>query len=237
MTTYKPYFGAQRYLSTNDLDVKTLSRAFSNLPQLETFCLDVWNYHTGSRELTGAFGSFRCDQLLTADGKYVLPVVIRALSQSRIKIKVFELGRNFHDETDGHDLGHAHYPSSLSASDRESDSRYTKNRLRAIYPERLSPGALKRTFRHPNDEIRRTAALSEIREFRIGQTFVERRDDLNDKRKITNSIANILNYAPLLETIFLGEIDNSVFGSVLNPLLYDVDTGIVLRHPAQIGAS
>lgn len=47
------------------------------------------------------------------------------------------------------------------------------------------------------------AALSEIREFRIGQTFVEKRDELNDRRKIINPIANILNYAPLLETMFL----------------------------------
>ena len=133
MTAYKTYVGAQRYLNTNDLDIKTLSRAFSNLPQLEMFCLDVWNCHTGSRELSGAFGYFRCDQLLTADGKYVLPVVIRALSRSRIRVKVFELGRNFHDEIGGHDLWHAHNPSSLSASDRESDSCYTKDRLRAIY--------------------------------------------------------------------------------------------------------
>ncbi|KAL2049485.1 hypothetical protein ABVK25_010280 [Lepraria finkii] len=133
MTAYKTYVGAQRYLSTNDLDIKTLSRAFSNLSQLETFCLDGWNCHTGSRELSGAFGYSRCDQLLTADGKYVLPVDIRALSRSRIKVKVFELGRNFHDEIGGHDLWHAHYLSSLSASDRESVSYYTKDRLTAIY--------------------------------------------------------------------------------------------------------
>ena len=66
MTAYKTYVGVQRYLSTNDLDIKTLSRAFSNLPQLETFCLDVWNCHTGSRELSGAFGYFRCDQIRLA---------------------------------------------------------------------------------------------------------------------------------------------------------------------------
>ena len=70
-------------------------------------------------------------------------------------------------------------------------------------PERLSPGALKRNFRHPNDETGWTAALSEIREFRIGQTVVEKRDELNDRRKIINPIAKILNYAPLLETMFL----------------------------------
>ena len=97
-------------------------------------------------------------------------------------------------------------------------------------PERLSPGALKRNFRHPNDEIGWTAALSEIREFRIGQTFVEKRDELNNRRKIINPIAHILNYAPLLETMFLGEIDNSVFGSVLKLLLSEVDSGIVFRY-------
>ena len=91
-SAYSSYLQAQRSLSFNGMDVKILSRAFSQLPRLETLYFDYWDTTIGAAELKHVFGPFKAQGLLTCDGEYTLPTVVQALAASSIKIRVFKLG-------------------------------------------------------------------------------------------------------------------------------------------------
>lgn len=92
MSAYRSYIQMQGRLSTNALDVTILSKAFSQLPSLETLQVDLSDFTIGAVELIQAFAAFKAEDLLTFNCRHTLPVLVKSLAVSGIKIKVFELG-------------------------------------------------------------------------------------------------------------------------------------------------
>lgn len=92
VAAYRSYLDLQHRLTQKGEDLEILTWALSKLSHLETFIFSFWNSLIGFHELTKAFGPFRAGDLLTCDPDHLLPVVVRALSESQRKIKVFKLG-------------------------------------------------------------------------------------------------------------------------------------------------
>lgn len=187
---YRSYIEAQRYLSRGE-DVSVLARAFTNLPNLETLHLDHGNLAVGSLELMNAFGRFVTDELVTYDCKYSLPTLIRALSFSRTKFKIFKLGP-------GKD---PHYANGRDLSET-SRARSSIASLAHEEPRRITVDAFTDTFCATYDDHCHRA-LSMLRELRIGDISV----CSSDVAALTSAIHMMIESAPDIETIVINDID------------------------------
>ena len=168
MSTYRSYIEAQRSLSFNGLDVKLLSKAFSQLPRLETLYFDYWDTTIGAAELRHAFGEFKAQGLLTCDSTYTLPAVVQALAASSIKIRAFRLG----DDMDSY--------SSISGSNEDYSTAASLTIPHPRFddgdnddgdgyrPPEISKLALLNTFCAKKFDINKNA-FRDLRELRIGQ--------------------------------------------------------------------
>ena len=168
MSAYRSCIEMQRPLSSNGLDVTILSRAFSQLPHLRILHVDVSDTRIGSAELIHAFGTFEAEDLLTYDCIHVLPVLIKALAASAIKIKVFKLGC---------DEGYSY----SSISDMVGNYSTAASRVRPYpssllpyisCPARITSRALSETFCAENMHFCKDA-LRSMRELKVGRIRVE----------------------------------------------------------------
>ena len=208
MLAYRSYIEAQHLLSSEDMDVKILACAFSQLPRLESLHVDYWDTFIGSGELIHAFGAFKAEYLISNDCQYVLPVLMKALAASIVKIKVFKLGRD-EDFSYTSILGCIGDYSAAAAAPHLSRPRLPKTRLLSSmgnfsYPTKISPQALSMTF---CDENLKTCfdALKDVREFQIGEISVLR-DDTANVPKIAAALQILMESAQSLETVTLDEI-------------------------------
>lgn len=219
LAAYKSYIEEQRFLTAKDLDVKILGRAFSGFINLQELNIDFWNRRIGAVELMNALGPYNCNEILTNDCEYTLPVVFRALSGSRAEIKTLGLGQGgwqAYDPGDNPDLGDAVYAGfSLLSSPRPS-SRGAEMTMLTGYPERLTPQAMYKTFSSYN-KFGCKYALRGLRELAIGQTDVRNvRQSLLD---MVGSIRRLIGFALSIETFTMKEIS---VGSETTPTLRDV---------------
>lgn len=220
MSAYRSYIEAQRLLSSKDVDVKILARAFSQLPRLESLHVDYWDTIIGSGELTHAFGAFKAEDLLSNDCQYTLPTLMKALAASFVKIKVFKLGCD-EDFSYTSILGCI---GDYSAAAGLARPRLPKTRLPNIkddfsYPTRISPQALSMTF---CDENLKTCAdaLKDVRKFQVGEISVLG-DDTANVPKIVAALQSLMESAQCLETVALDKICSN-FLSDLRPSMNTV---------------
>ena len=74
------------------LALQLLARLIRRFDKLQTVTLSLNDQKIGAKELIGAFGVFRADRLLNADGLHTLPILIGALAASGIRITNFLIG-------------------------------------------------------------------------------------------------------------------------------------------------
>ena len=202
MSAYCSYIEAQRFLSSKALDVKILSRAFSLLSHVEILNVDYWDTAIGSAELIHAFGAFKAQDLLTCDCRQTLPVLIRALAASSLKIKVFKLG---FDE----DSSYSSITGNVGDySAAESLAWPHPSTSKAVYscPAKISTQALSTTFCVENLYICKNA-LSGVLELKIGEFSVEPDDVVNLTRTLV-ALRNLMECAPCLESVTLEEVSS-----------------------------
>ena len=192
VAAYKSYIEVQHRLTRKGEDLKILTWALSKLSHLETFDFDFRNDSIGFHELIEAFGPFKAGDLLTWDCNHVLPVVVRALSESQRKIKVLKLGE-FDEWTERKiNLGYA-------AHANPSDSRPTS------YPKYRSTHALSNAFDPSSEEKGWNGMFSELRELEVTNIIVKENSQASMSR-LTDSINHLIQSAPLLEVVSIGEI-------------------------------
>lgn len=204
MSAYRSYIEAQRYLSSEATDVKILARAFTRLPNLEILRLDWWNFAIGSLELMDAFGRFLAEDLVTCDCEYALPTLLRALSSSRTKFKVFKLGRDDGiPYANGGDLSKASRArSSIVPPSRAELPRFAST----SNPDTISVDALSKTF-HISNHNTCWGALSGLCELSIGE-MIFNRSDVNNVSELSRVAAAIRMMIDLthVETLVIRQI-------------------------------
>ena len=197
MSAYRSYIEAQRLLSLNALDVKILSRAFSQLPRLETLEFDYCNYTIGSAELIHAFGAFKAETLLNCDCRHTLPVLVQALAVSQTKIKVFKLGG---DEDSYRSLyGRAR---DYSKAEFMTMPRHSTSMTGISYPAGVLTKALSKTFGTSNLAMCEDAFRG-LREFQFGE-FTNDNEDPAKFSGTLGALQNIMRCASDLEIVTLG---------------------------------
>ncbi len=199
VAAYKSYIEVQHRLTQRGEDLEILTWALSKLSHLEIFNFSFCNASIGFHELTEAFGPFRAGDLLTWDPDHLLPVVVRALSESQRKIKVFKLGA-FDEWTEKEiNLGWAAHANLF-------DSRPPS------HPRHRSTRALSNAFSSSYEESGWNCAFSELRELEVTEIPVKENSRVSISR-VTNSISNLIRSAPLLEVVSIGEIGSFDSGS------------------------
>ena len=209
MSAYRGYIEMQRLLSMNALDVTILSRAFSQLPHLETLQVGLWDPTIGSAEVAHAFGTFNPGDLLTFDCSHTLPVLIKALAASATKIKAFKLvGESFRS-----------YRSMYRSVDYCWLVMSPLLQLLSgfmdqfSFPAGLSTRALSETFCAENINICKDA-LRCVRELRIGSIGTEHDNPLSTSMTIS-ALHKLMQYAQGLEVVTLDGLWIDVPGAVL----------------------
>lgn len=215
MSAYRGYIEMQRLLSTNDLDTMILSRAFSQLPQLETLQVGLWDPTVGSNEVSRAFGILNPGDLLTFASSHTLPVLIKALAASASKIKAFKLvGESFRPRQSlSSSIDHCWLAMSPI---QQILSRRTDQ---FSFPAGLSTRAFSETFCDENISVCKDA-LRCVRELRIGSIGSEA-DNPSNKSIIISTLHKLMQYTQGLEVV------------TLDGLWIDFP-GVVLRHHLDI---
>ena len=211
MSAYRSYIEAQRLLSSEYVDVKVLTRAFSQLPRLEILHIDHWDTVIGSEEMIQAFGAFKAADLLSKDCQYTLPTLMKALAASSVKFKVFSLGGDAIEDTSILD-NLADYSAAASLA----RPRAPNSMDHYSYPIGMSSQALSITFCGENLRTCRDA-LSDVRELHVGEINVERDDPITISR-VTAALCSLIDSSTCLETVTLDEI-TSDFLSDIRPAL------------------
>ena len=192
VAAFKSYIEVQHRLTQKGEDLEILTWALSKLSHLETFNFSFCNDSIGFHELTKAFGPFRAGDLLTWNPDYLLLVVVRALSESQRKIKIFKLGE--FDEWTGKEINLG-----WAAHANLSDSRPTS------YPRYRSTHALSNAFDPSYEGMGWKCAVSELRELEVTKIDVKENSRASMSR-VTDSIKYLMESAPLLEVVSIGEI-------------------------------
>lgn len=212
-SAHRSYIEAQRLLALESLDVKIMSRAFSQLPHLEIVHVDYWDTAIGSNELIHAFGAFKAETLITCDCRYTLPTLIKALAASSANIRVFKLCNDEEFSYSSHSGSVADYTAAASlARPRLPPSMNTYSR-----PAKISAQALAKTFCDETFEICRNAFCG-VRELEIGEMLLEQDDPVN-LQKIVAALQQLMGFARCLETVTLGEIRGHPFLDLSKPAM------------------
>ncbi|CAF9925142.1 hypothetical protein IMSHALPRED_006392 [Imshaugia aleurites] len=200
MSAYRSYIEAQQLLSSNDLDVKILSRAFSLLSRVQVLHVDYDDTYIGSTELIHAFGTFRARDLLTCSGHHTLPVLLQALAASSLKVKVFELGSDITYTYSSTDCRVGNYSKGASLQRPQqsiSEADFS-------YPDGISILALSRTFCAENFDMCNNA-FSGLRKLHVGGIRVTQDDDATLSR-IAAALRSLMQCALCIESVTLEEI-------------------------------
>ena len=200
MSAYRSYIEAQRLLSSNSLDVKILSRAFSQLSSLEILHVDYWNM-IGANEMNFAFGAFEVEDLLFCDYRQTLPVLIQALATSGIKIKVFKLGSD-NDSLPG---SFSRHPEDYSTAASRAWPPLSTFMTRRSHPARIGSPALSDIFSDENVFGICRSALGGVRELKVGEIHFEGNDPADISGTVT-ALRNMMTSILRLETVTLERI-------------------------------
>ena len=207
MSAYRGYVSMQRFLSMNALDVAILSTVFSQLPNLETLQIGLWDPTIGSAEVLRAFGTFNPRYLLTFGCSHTLPILIKALAKSTTNIKALKLvGNSFRSD------------SSLSAS--ISADRFS-------FPVGLSIRALSETFGDENMDTCKDA-LRCVRELKIRSIWSETNNPFS-LSMIGSALQKLMQYTQGLEVLTLDGIGTDLPGVMLRHRLNILISSSVLN--------
>ena len=192
MAAYDSFRAGQHYLAANSSDVKILSHAFGKLPQFKSLVVDYFSLIAATR-LYKAFGGYDSKKykpgLVARDGEYSLPVLFKALANSKVAISTFRIG---HSQT------------------YELDPDTFRNRLESLqispvfYGKRTISLALWKTFARI-DEYRFRETLRDLRTFEVEerQTDGVGRGDID---QLMTGIGTILRWGSNIESIVLPSI-------------------------------
>ena len=208
---YRNYIEAQRLLSLDASDVQILSRAFSQLPQLERLHFDFRNRTIGAAELIYAFGTFNLEKLLTYDCRHTLPVLIQTLAASQIKIKIFELGGDV-DDSCSIICG--------SVSDYANPASLGWPRITPTMPDEGFPAGLSETFCAENTKICKDA-LGSVRIFKFAKFDIPEDYPVN-LSMTTTALSKLMEFASGLETVTLEGIWDLGLTNLLRPTMDSV---------------
>lgn len=202
IAAYKSYIEAQRRLSSQGIDSKTLIDGMRRLPQLSTITVDFLNFNIGCLELMSAFGTLKAEVLLTYDCEHLLPLIFGAMVASKASIKSFKLGE--HEEfRQGPSQGSG---TKCSLLESLAPARIGEGNN----PRTISSEALMNTF-YLADEPNGRKALRELRALEISsiETNFDHREELGETMA---AIRQIIGLSPNLEKVTLGEINDEVSG-------------------------
>ncbi|KAL2039480.1 hypothetical protein N7G274_007752 [Stereocaulon virgatum] len=206
MASYKRYIELQRYLASESLAVKILSRAFAKLPQFEILDVDAWS-SIASKRLFEDFGDHKGIAICTSDSEDTMSILFRALSSSSTRIKSFKLGHS--EDFSENDLHPNHRPLNDS----------NKSNL----------GALIRTFREP-DKLRCREVLSDLRNLEITDFDSPIRVSLATRDMVSRAIREIIRYSFKMESIVIGGLEFDDFADTPKPFFNDFVTPYDISH-------
>ena len=201
---YERYIKAQRRLSSQGADSRTLIDGMRRLPQLSSITIDFLNFHIGCLELMTAFGTLNAATLLTYDCELLLPLVFGAMVASKANIKTFKLGE--HEEF-RHDPSQR-FGTKLSLLEL-LDPAQAGGRSR---PRSISSEALLNTF-YLADDPKGRKTLGNLRTLEISsiETNPDHGEELDET---TSAIRQIIGLSPNLEKVILGEINDKASGKL-----------------------
>ena len=202
MSVHRSYVEIERLLSLNALDVTILSRAFSRLPQLQTLQVEFWDPTIGSAEMIDVFGASNAGGLLAFDCCRTLPVIVKALAASAIKIKVFKLA-----SPEARSYGSV---SGKAKDDRAAYWERTQGVSEADLeiPGKLAARGLSDTFCGENMDIYKNA-LHSVRELIIGEVLIERYRAVGISKTVA-ALRNLMQCAKGLEIVTLGRFVSAI---------------------------
>ena len=187
MAAYDSYRAGQRYLAANSSDVKVLSHAFGKLPRFKYLVVDYYSVIAAHR-LYKAFGGYESKPELVAwIGEYGLPVLFKALANSKVAISTFK-------------IGHSEALDSIW-----SDPDTTRDRFKSIrsspvlHAERTISRALCKTFDRSDDDGFRVT-LRELRIFEVSEIELDSLTQFDIDRIIVG-IGTILRWGSHIESI------------------------------------
>jgi hypothetical protein len=206
IASYKKYVWLQRYLASESLAVKMLSRVFAKLPRFEILDVDSWS-SIASKRLFSDFGDHKGIAICTSDCEDTMLILFRALSSSSTRIKSFKLGHS--EDFSDKDLHRNHRP--LNDSNNSNS------------------GALIRTFREP-DKLGCREVLSDLRNLEITDFDSPIRVSLATRDKVSRAIREIIRYSFKMESIVIGGLEFDDFTDTPKPFFNDFVAPYDISH-------
>lgn len=204
IASYRKYFWLQRYLASEFLAAKMLSRAFAKLPRLEILDVDSWS-SIAMKRLFEDFGDHKGIAICTCED--TMSIIFRALSSSSTRITSFKLG---HSED-------------FSDKDLHPNHRRLKGSNNSI------SGALIRTFREP-DNLGCREVLSDLRHLEITDFDSPIKVSLATRDKVSRAIREIFKYSFKMESIVIGGLEFDDFTDTPKPFFNDFVTPYDISH-------
>ena len=195
MAAYDSFRAGQHYLATNSSDVKVLSHAFGKLPQFRSLVVDPFSMFAAIR-LYNAFGesdskAYKPD-LVACDGEYGLPVLFKALANSKVAITTFRIGLS-------QALTSTYLNPNISRNNFESLSTSP-----VLYAKQTISRGLWKTFTR-TDEHRFKETLRNLQIFEVNEMQPEGVDRVDIDQFITG-VRTILRWSSNIESIVLPRI-------------------------------
>ena len=211
---YRAALEAQRYLTTDSLDLKILTRAFRRFPNLVKITYDPFNIVIGAREIIQNFGWLDAEHLLTCDDPHTLSTLLRALVESKVTISDFRFG--FEEVFSSQNF--AFGVSEHSCLD-----------LPASRPKQITPRTINSAFSSPETQHSARIATKGIRTLEFSD--IEAETSGEDVWILPSVIKDIIKRIDNLESIDIGEIPSrALYGTISLEDLLDIDSSYSLKH-------
>ena len=196
---WKWYQKSQDYLTTECLDLKILTRALRNLPNLDNIHVDNESYSIGATEIMRNFGALNGEEI-TLDGLYTIPTLVSALAEASKSLRAFRLGSD--------DAGDLYNGSLLYLKNRTCSLRLPQLNI-ADKDASLASKALSKAFAGVSRESI-SKMFFNLDELEINNLtgLYTRQDEIRD---ITDGISQILKYASNLSQVDIGSIEATHF--------------------------
>ena len=194
MAAYDHFEAGQCHLAANSLDVKLLSYAFGKLPHLRTLVVDHLSNIAAIR-LYNAFGGYgSMPYVVTCSGEYGLPVLFKALANSRVAISTFRIGPS-------HALDPTWSDSTWSDPDEMRRVLFKSPRpFPVLNAEETICQALRKTFRSSNKNTY-GETLRDLRVLEVSETRLENLGDGTIIDKYIDAIGTIISWGSHIESI------------------------------------
>ena len=210
MAAYHASLKAQQYLAEENRDLKVLIRALRKFPKLDKITIDHRNDKIGSRQLINEFGIFNPTELLTGHGLYTLPLLIRALAESRSHVLKLKIG--FEEAFES-----SHTPNLFTSTIGDPDHRTA-----------IGASTMYEAFCTEGNHYYAALALHKLQVLDLGEFMVK--DERPDLLKMALAIKTIMKITPKLVNVKVDQIGaHDWTTSRMQPLsvedLFETETG------------